>query len=206
MPVAKKNICKQGIDPEANLPNLGCAARYTVGNPELPTTCLDGPVLDGFGHFGFSSLIIILCLLKSVELWMWEVIMHLVGVCTSRSRINFWLHCCSAECVFLPVQNLGRPYWLTLAPMYIWIGIFFSQPHKEERFLFPIYPLICLCSAVALSALQVSLWIERFSTFSELIPLGSCWLDSLTSLPKAVNWCNSKNIWDFLPRASYGMN
>lgn len=68
MPVAKKNICKQGIDPEANLPNLGCAARYTVGNPELPTTCLDGPVLDGFGHFGFSSLIIILCLLKSVEL------------------------------------------------------------------------------------------------------------------------------------------
>ncbi|OXB69698.1 UNVERIFIED_CONTAM: hypothetical protein H355_014001 [Colinus virginianus] len=55
------------------------------------------------------------------------------------------------------VQNLGRPYWLTLAPVYIWIIIFFSQPHKEERFLFPIYPLICLCSAVALSALQIGL-------------------------------------------------
>lgn len=60
------------------------------------------------------------------------------------------------RCLFLSVQNLGRPYWLTLAPMYIWIMIFFSQPHKEERFLFPIYPLICLCGAVALSALQVS--------------------------------------------------
>ncbi|KAL8173571.1 UNVERIFIED_CONTAM: mannosyltransferase, partial [Gekko kuhli] len=52
------------------------------------------------------------------------------------------------------VQNLGRPYWLTLSPMYIWILIFFSQPHKEERFLYPIYPLICLCGAVGLSALQ----------------------------------------------------
>lgn len=56
----------------------------------------------------------------------------------------------------LAVQNLGHPYWLTLAPMYIWFIIFFIQPHKEERFLFPVYPLICLCGAVALSALQVS--------------------------------------------------
>lgn len=58
----------------------------------------------------------------------------------------------------LAVQNLGHPYWLTLAPMYIWFLIFFIQPHKEERFLFPVYPLICLCGAVALSALQVSFW------------------------------------------------
>lgn len=67
-----------------------------------------------------------------------------------------FLHYSFAEVLFLAVQNLGRPYWLTLAPMYIWILIFFSQPHKEERFLFPIYPLICLSGAVALSALQVN--------------------------------------------------
>uniref|UniRef100_A0A8C9U3M5 Mannosyltransferase n=1 Tax=Scleropages formosus TaxID=113540 RepID=A0A8C9U3M5_SCLFO len=53
------------------------------------------------------------------------------------------------------VQNLGRPYWLTLSPMYLWMLVFFTRPHKEERFLFPIYPLICLCGAVALSSLQV---------------------------------------------------
>ncbi|XP_061754525.1 alpha-1,2-mannosyltransferase ALG9 isoform X1 [Nerophis ophidion] len=53
------------------------------------------------------------------------------------------------------VQNLGRPYWLTLSPMYLWMLIFFTRPHKEERFLFPIYPLICLSGAVALSSLQV---------------------------------------------------
>ncbi|XP_058865684.1 alpha-1,2-mannosyltransferase ALG9-like isoform X3 [Acipenser ruthenus] len=55
------------------------------------------------------------------------------------------------------VQNLGRPYWLTLSPMYIWMLIFFTRPHKEERFLFPVYPLICLCGAVALSSLQMDL-------------------------------------------------
>lgn len=58
-------------------------------------------------------------------------------------------------CMFSSVQNLGRPYWLTLSPMYLWMLVFFTLPHKEERFLFPIYPLICLSGAVALSSLQV---------------------------------------------------
>uniref|UniRef100_A0A9J7WZL4 Mannosyltransferase n=1 Tax=Cyprinus carpio carpio TaxID=630221 RepID=A0A9J7WZL4_CYPCA len=56
------------------------------------------------------------------------------------------------------VQNLGQPYWLTLSPMYLWMLVFFTQPHKEERFLFPIYPLICLCGAVALSSLMVFIY------------------------------------------------
>ena len=45
-------------------------------------------------------------------------------------------------------------YSFTLLPMYIWVAIFFSQPHKEERFLFPIYPLICLGGAVTFATLQ----------------------------------------------------
>lgn len=62
---------------------------------------------------------------------------------------NKCAHVCPA------VQNLGRPYWLTLSPMYLWMLVFFTRPHKEERFLFPIYPLVCLSGAVALSSLQV---------------------------------------------------
>lgn len=34
------------------------------------------------------------------------------------------------------------------APLCVWLAIFGSQPHKEERFLYPIYPLICLSGAV----------------------------------------------------------
>ncbi|XP_020605247.1 alpha-1,2-mannosyltransferase ALG9-like [Orbicella faveolata] len=46
------------------------------------------------------------------------------------------------------------PVWLSLSGMYIWILIFFTRPHKEERFLFPIYPFICLCGAVTLTEVQ----------------------------------------------------
>ncbi|XP_037738051.1 alpha-1,2-mannosyltransferase ALG9 isoform X6 [Chelonia mydas] len=93
----------------------------------------------------------------------------------------------------LYVQNLGRPYWLTLAPMYIWILIFFSQPHKEERFLFPIYPLICLCGAVALSALQKCYHfafqryrLEHYTVSSNWLALGTVFLFGLLSLSRSV--------------------
>lgn len=69
---------------------------------------------------------------------------------------------CACAHVFPAVQNLGRPYWLTLSPMYLWMLVFFTRPHKEERFLFPIYPLICLSGAVALSSLQVCFAILQF--------------------------------------------
>ncbi|KAK7079141.1 mannosyltransferase [Halocaridina rubra] len=46
------------------------------------------------------------------------------------------------------------PMWLSLSPMYLWIGIFIMQPHKEERFLFPIYPLIVLAGAVTVDSCQ----------------------------------------------------
>jgi len=39
--------------------------------------------------------------------------------------------------------------WVLL-PMYLWMGIVFPRPHKEERFLFPIYPILCLGVAVTL--------------------------------------------------------
>lgn len=41
-----------------------------------------------------------------------------------------------------------------LAPLYLWLGIFFSQPHKEERFLFPVYPFIAFGGAVFISSIQ----------------------------------------------------
>ncbi|KAG8225439.1 hypothetical protein J437_LFUL004439 [Ladona fulva] len=51
------------------------------------------------------------------------------------------------------------PYALSLAPFYLWILVFFFQPHKEERFLFPIYPLICLCGALTVDVGQ-KLWFR----------------------------------------------
>lgn len=37
---------------------------------------------------------------------------------------------------------------LRLLPLYIWVGIMSIQPHKEERFMYPVYPLVCFNAAV----------------------------------------------------------
>lgn len=56
-----------------------------------------------------------------------------------------------------PRHSACLPYWLSLMPLYLWCAVFFLQPHKEERFLFPVYPLICLCGAVTVDTVQ-KLW------------------------------------------------
>ncbi|CAD7092870.1 unnamed protein product [Hermetia illucens] len=58
---------------------------------------------------------------------------------------------------FVPAKSkstLNYPHYLSLAPLYIWLAVFFIQPHKEERFLFPIYPLISLCGAITTDIIQ----------------------------------------------------
>ena len=47
---------------------------------------------------------------------------------------------------------------LRLLPFYIWIGIMSIQPHKEERFMYPVYPLVCFNAAVMTYLLRG--WIE----------------------------------------------
>jgi len=37
---------------------------------------------------------------------------------------------------------------LVLIPIYIWMAIVLPRPHKEERFLFPMYPALCFGAAV----------------------------------------------------------
>ncbi|KAL3846811.1 hypothetical protein ACJMK2_017765 [Sinanodonta woodiana] len=51
-------------------------------------------------------------------------------------------------------QNTDIPAWLFTAPMYLWIAVFFTRPHKEERFLFPIYPFFILLGAVSVDYIQ----------------------------------------------------
>ena len=40
--------------------------------------------------------------------------------------------------------------FLALLPMYLWMAIVFPRPHKEERFLFPMYPMLCFGAAVTM--------------------------------------------------------
>ena len=40
--------------------------------------------------------------------------------------------------------------WTFILPFYIWMAIFTLQPHKEERFMYPVYPFLALNAAIAL--------------------------------------------------------
>ncbi|KAK2461410.1 hypothetical protein APHAL10511_005873 [Amanita phalloides] len=54
-----------------------------------------------------------------------------------------------------------------LAPFYLWLGIFTLQPHKEERFMFPAFPLLCFNAAVTLYLVrgwQEVIFIKRTSS------------------------------------------
>ncbi|WWD21173.1 hypothetical protein CI109_105657 [Kwoniella shandongensis] len=60
-----------------------------------------------------------------------------------------------------PKEGESSPYTLLvlrLAPFYIWLAILTAQAHKEERFFFPAYPLLCFNAAV--SVFLVRGWIE----------------------------------------------
>ncbi|KAF2898396.1 hypothetical protein ILUMI_07779 [Ignelater luminosus] len=62
----------------------------------------------------------------------------------------------------VPAKNkstLTLPHVLSISPLFLWLAVFLFQPHKEERFLFPIYPMICLCAAITVDILQ-KLWFR----------------------------------------------
>lgn len=40
-----------------------------------------------------------------------------------------------------------------VSPFYLWLAIFTAQPHKEERFMYPVYPALALNAALALHVL-----------------------------------------------------
>lgn len=80
--------------------------------------------------------------------------------------------------LFVPSKNkstLFLPYWLSLSPLFLWLAIFTIQPHKEERFLFPIYPMICLSGAISLDILQ-KLFFRLWSLVQKM-PVGTHYLE-----------------------------
>jgi alpha-1,2-mannosyltransferase len=40
-----------------------------------------------------------------------------------------------------------------VSPFYLWLAIFTAQPHKEERFMYPVYPALALNAAMSLHIL-----------------------------------------------------
>lgn len=47
-------------------------------------------------------------------------------------------------------QVTGLRSIIFMSPFYLWLGIFSFQPHKEERFMYPVYPALALNAAMSL--------------------------------------------------------
>ena len=90
--------------------------------------------------------------------------------------------------------------------LYCWLSVFWSQAHKEERFLFPIYPLIVVAGAISVDTIQ-KLWYHFFvkvqkkhylehTTWISLLFIG---LSILLSIMRMValykNYHASMDIW-----------
>jgi alpha-1,2-mannosyltransferase len=72
-----------------------------------------------------------------------------------------------------------------IAPLYLWLAIVVPRPHKEERFLFPIYPALCACAAVTLEQMW-DLTLGRLYPRRRL-----CWI--LLLLPSCI-LCVSRTV------------
>ena len=53
--------------------------------------------------------------------------------------------------IILMLRKKWGIFYKVLLPMYLWIGITFTRNHKEERFLYPIYPLILYSCALGIN-------------------------------------------------------
>lgn len=71
-----------------------------------------------------------------------------------------------------------------LAPSYLWIALLSLQPHKEERFVFPAYPMLCLNAAVGLAASH-SIIEKLWQTISKQSGTSS---NQSTSLPTSIGF------------------
>ncbi|XP_026811553.1 alpha-1,2-mannosyltransferase ALG9 isoform X1 [Rhopalosiphum maidis] len=117
-----------------------------------------GPDLYGTEHWSFYVLngvlnfnvVFILSLMAPIAIVLRKILTKLGIRFSKQSNIN------------------NNSIWiLYLSPLYLWIFVFILQPHKEERFLFPVYPLIQLASSILLEYIKDmnlhSSVINRFS-------------------------------------------
>lgn len=50
--------------------------------------------------------------------------------------------------------KLRNSFMVILFAVFLWVLIFFTRPHKEERFLYPIYPLFLIIASVSMSLVR----------------------------------------------------
>ncbi|AQZ10126.1 ALG9 (YNL219C) [Zygosaccharomyces parabailii] len=64
--------------------------------------------------------------------------------------------------LFTLVGLFHRRIWPLSLSLVTWLAVFVAQPHKEERFLYPIFALITLCASVGFEKIIRNLGCKKF--------------------------------------------
>uniref|UniRef100_A0A5B7AZE9 Mannosyltransferase n=1 Tax=Davidia involucrata TaxID=16924 RepID=A0A5B7AZE9_DAVIN len=72
-----------------------------------------------------------------------------------RNGFNNFNFCFVLALLFLGVLPIARKKYvpdllIVISPLYIWLAFMSFHPHKEERFLYPIYPLVCVAASAVI--------------------------------------------------------
>ncbi|XP_020593452.1 dol-P-Man:Man(6)GlcNAc(2)-PP-Dol alpha-1,2-mannosyltransferase [Phalaenopsis equestris] len=70
---------------------------------------------------------------------------------------------------FLPItwKKYTPDLLVVVSPIYVWLAFMSLQPHKEERFLYPIYTLICVAATAVIDSFP-DIFRDRFSNEESL--------------------------------------
>ncbi|XP_058095596.1 dol-P-Man:Man(6)GlcNAc(2)-PP-Dol alpha-1,2-mannosyltransferase [Magnolia sinica] len=73
--------------------------------------------------------------------------------------------------LFLGILPIARKKYapdllVVVSPIYIWLAFMSLQPHKEERFLYPVYPLICVAAAAVIESFP-DLFRDKFGVIED---------------------------------------
>ncbi|CAK9151698.1 unnamed protein product [Ilex paraguariensis] len=74
-----------------------------------------------------------------------------------RNGFNNFNFCFVLALLFLAILPIARKKYapdllVVISPIYIWLAFMSLQPHKEERFLYPIYPLVCVAASAVIES------------------------------------------------------
>ncbi|KAK1583702.1 hypothetical protein Q3G72_026218 [Acer saccharum] len=74
-----------------------------------------------------------------------------------RNGFNNFNFCFVLALLFLGILPIARKKYapdllVVVSPLYIWLAFMSLQPHKEERFLYPVYPLICVAASAVIES------------------------------------------------------
>jgi len=110
-----------------------------------------GPELYGTEpvHFYFSNLLLNFNVL--VPLALASIPALAVTYVFDRRRLG-------ERTIYVDQTSPYRLLLMRLVPAYLWGAIMTAQSHKEERFMFPVYPLICFNAAVTVYLMRG--WLE----------------------------------------------